>query len=76
MTFPKVIKLNMLSLPIEELPINFSARSVGSVDSNGKIINAKLISFDAISKPIDINYYRMKKLSKIKDIIDEKRINK
>jgi len=56
--------------------IGYSARLIGNMDNNGKITNAKIIAFDAVQVPYDISYIRMKKLSKIKDIIDEKRSNR
>jgi len=55
--------------------IDYSVRSFGTIGTNGRIINSKIISFDAIQVPHDISYIRNKKLQKIKKMIDEKRSN-
>lgn len=41
----------------------------------GEIINAKILSFDAIQVPYDILEIRKQKIKKIKKLIDEKRFN-
>ncbi|MDY0270431.1 hypothetical protein [Trichloromonas sp.] len=55
--------------------INYSARYNGNVDSNGKIIDAKILSFDAMQVPYDILEIRNQKIKKIKKLINEKRFN-
>lgn len=55
--------------------INYSTRYNGKVDSNGKIIDAKILSFDAIQVLYDILEIRKQKIKKIKKLIDEKRFN-
>ena len=55
--------------------INYSARYNCNVDSNGKIIDAKILSFDAMQVPYDILEIRNQKIKKIKKLINEKRFN-
>lgn len=55
--------------------INYSVRYNGNVDSNGKIIDAKILSFDAMQVPYDILEIRNQKIKKIKKLINEKRFN-